>query len=61
MIMLFTGWNYALWRALMTPWLDWPPAPLPKLPEPAPKRPPAPPAPRRQSAEVIQISACRHG
>ena len=43
MIMLFTGWNVALWRALMTPWLDWPPAP------------------RRQSAEVIQISACRHG
>ena len=59
MIMLFTGWNYALWRALMTPWLDWPPAPLPKLPEPAPKRPLAPPP--RRSAEVIQLPVRRHG
>ena len=56
MIMLFTGWNYALWRALMTPWLDWPPAPEPSVPLP----PPPPPRPRR-SAEVIQLPVRRHG
>ena len=61
MIMLFTGWNYALWRALMTPWLDWPPAPLPKLPEPSVPLPPPPPPRPRRSAEVIQLPVRRHG